>query len=354
MRHLFSAQLPRAVSCGKFVVSLLSALFMAAPVAAADPPERPPAGVVEQIANERLTAKSAVSGPPAAIWNQIQDMGPVLDGASVYRIYAPVRTAMPSDGVKRTSDVPYGSDAAQKLDIYQPESLPAEPMPVLVFMRGGGFVGGTNKVYDNIGNFLARQGILAVLPNYRLAPTHPWPTGAQDTGAAVRWAKENVAKHGGDPNRIILYGHSAGAVHSAAYALEKRFQPAGGSGLAGVMLASGMYNTSLDAIWGVPWVLNVDRSYYGSDLSLYKDRSTALTLDAPPLPTLVSFVELDPLEIVVSGAELFTRLCQRDGRCPTLVRYLRHNHFSALVAINTGDTTVTTPMLDFIRSTTRR
>ncbi|HEV8020541.1 MAG TPA: alpha/beta hydrolase [Candidatus Lustribacter sp.] len=283
------------------------------------------------------------TGVPPAIWTQIQALGPVVDQVGVRKIYAQLRSQMPADGVKKTLNISYGPADAQKLDLYEP-ATPVSKAPVLIFVHGGAFIGGSKGTYDNIGYYMARHGVIAVLPDYRLAPANPWPAGAQDVGAAVAWTRANAAAHGGDPNRIVLFGHSAGASHVAAYAFEKRFQPASGSGLAGVILGSGLYDPSIEG----PGPANTP--YYGPDPKTYAARSTALHADAAKIPTLIFEVELDPLPMVIENGSFYTQLCHRDNQCPVMYRFLQYDHISAPVAINTGDETISAPLLDFIRA----
>ena len=158
-------------------------------------------------------------GVPAAIWAQVEALGPVVDPVGVGKIYAQLRAQMPTDGVKKTQNISYGPADLQKLDVYEP-STAVTKAPVLIFIHGGAFIGGSKNSYDNIGYYFARHGVVTVLGDYRLAPTFKWPTGAQDVGAVVAWTRANIAAHGGDPAKIVLFGHSAGATHVAAYALE--------------------------------------------------------------------------------------------------------------------------------------
>jgi predicted TIM-barrel fold metal-dependent hydrolase len=92
----------------------------------------------------------------------------------------------------------------------------------VVYVPGGGFVGGDKRLpdlpyYNHIGWWAVEHGMVAVTVNYRLAPGHPWPAGAEDVGAAVAWTRAHIADHGGDPARIVLLGHSAGATHIASF-----------------------------------------------------------------------------------------------------------------------------------------
>ncbi|HVG52484.1 MAG TPA: alpha/beta hydrolase, partial [Xanthobacteraceae bacterium] len=146
------------------------------------------------------------------------------------QIYAPL-VHKPKSAVKVTADVAYDSDTRQKLDVYQP----AQPTgAMIVFIPGGGFVGGDkngdNVFYPNLGNYFADHGILTIVANYRLAPGAVYPAGAQDVGGAIAWAQANAKKHGSDPNRIVVFGQSAGATHVANYLLDPQFHKDGSSG----------------------------------------------------------------------------------------------------------------------------
>ena len=299
------------------------------------------------------------SGVPPEIAAQLRAIGPVLDPPSVAKIYVPLHAQTPKDGVKRTNDIAYGPNERHRLDLYEPAERSAQPMPVLIFIHGGAFVAGNKSspnspFYDNLGYFFARRGVLTINATYRLAPQNQWPAGAQDVGAAVKWARDNVARYGGDNRRIFLMGHSAGAAHVAAYAFMKGLQPKEGTGLAGVILVSGAYDPALEDVakkafsGGGPNKPN--EAYYGTDAKLYPERSTLLNLDGPALPTMVVFAELDMLMMQVEAGAIYTALCRRDKQCPELLWLRDHDHLSEVYAINTPDESLSGPVLDFIRS----
>src|SRR5688572_12120493 len=115
---------------------------------------------------------------------------------------------------KRTGGVAYGESSRQKLDIYAPAK--ASNRPVVVFWYGGSWVRGSRSEYRFVGAALAERGYVVVLPDYRLYPDVRFPEFLDDGAQAVAWVQQNAAKYGGDPQRVVLMGHSAGA-HLAAY-----------------------------------------------------------------------------------------------------------------------------------------
>ena len=295
-----------------------------------------------------------VSGVPPAVAAQIQALGPVIDAPGVRAIYAPLAPAQPGAGVATTTDIAFGADEKQRLDVYRPQSGGTTPLPVLVFVHGGAFVGGDKAQSANVGYAFARRGVVVIVTNYRLAPAHPFPAGAEDVAAAVAWTRANAAQYGGDPARIVLMGHSAGASHTAAFALTRRFQPRGGSGLAGLILVSGAgYDPGLEydaqASFGGPDALKPDLAYFGPDTSRYADAATLRHLDAPALPVMLTQAELDPLMMQVATPALLTALCRRDNHCPRMTWLRYHDHLSPVYALNTGDESLLAPALDFIR-----
>lgn len=126
-------------------------------------------------------------------------------------------TLVPKDAEARkvAAGLAYGEHPRQRLDIYAPVETPEEQLPVIVFFYGGSWNSGTRTGYDFAGRALAAQGFVVVVPDYRLVPEVRYPGFVEDGAAALRWVAENIAEHGGDPERVVLSGHSAGA-HIAA------------------------------------------------------------------------------------------------------------------------------------------
>lgn len=98
-----------------------------------------------------------------------------------------------------------------------------EPLPVLVFFHGGGWVFGSRDTHDGICRHLAaKTPCLVVSVEYRLAPEHKFPAAVEDAIAATKWAAANAASLGGDPKRLAVGGDSAGGNLAAVVALHAR------------------------------------------------------------------------------------------------------------------------------------
>lgn len=110
---------------------------------------------------------------------------------------------------ERRADVPYGTEARQRLDVYVPSH--AQSRPIIVFWYGGGWERGRKSQYRFVGAALAKAGYVAVLPDYRLYPEVKFPGFVQDGAEALAWVVSHAAAIGGDPKRIYVAGHSAGA-----------------------------------------------------------------------------------------------------------------------------------------------
>ena len=150
----------------------------------------------------------------------------------------------PARDVAAQRDISFGPHDLQRLDVFTSAQNPRQGKPILVFVHGGGFTGGDKHgvgdfSYDNVMVWAVHQGFVGVNTNYRLAPEFPWPNATNDVASAVRWARENGARFGGDPNKIFLWGHSAGASLVGGYVGGERFHIAPGSGLKGAIMTSG-------------------------------------------------------------------------------------------------------------------
>lgn len=148
----------------------------------------------------------------------------------------------PGDAATRkvASDIAYGSDPRQRLDIYAPAETSGGPKPLLVFFHGGGWYKGNRESYGFAGRAFAAQGFIVAVPSYRLVPDHVFPDFLEDGAAAVAKARNLAARYGADPDRIVLAGHSAGAHIAAMIALDPRYLAAQGVPMASIKGVAGL------------------------------------------------------------------------------------------------------------------
>lgn len=152
-----------------------------------------------------------------------------------------------ASGVELKDTIATGEHPQQKLLIWGPDaSTPQdEARPVIVFVHGGSWRNGDPVSYDFIGRAFVPKGFVVVLAGYRLGEAGAYPAMLEDTAAAIGWTHREIARYGGDPDRIVLAGHSAGAYNVVMTALEPRWLAAegvSGTSIAGVIGMAGPYD----------------------------------------------------------------------------------------------------------------
>jgi triacylglycerol lipase len=239
-------------------------------------------------------------------------------------------------------DLAYGVHPRHRLDVHTAGERDDAPVPVFVFVHGGGFVAGDkhhagSPAYDLVGAWAVRHGWVGVNMTYRYAPEAAWPAGAQDVAAAVGWIRENIARYGGDPDRIVVAGNSAGAVHVADFAAGH-----GGdlTGVRGAALISGSY-TPRPAAPGQP-----PHPYYGAA----QDPATASLpgLVESRVPLLFAVAERDPDRFQAAAAEVVAAWTARHGTMPALVWVDGHNHMSAVPSLGVDEPALGVPLARFV------
>ena len=151
-----------------------------------------------------------------------------LAGAlSACSAFGTLNSLEPKADVAVTRDIAYGSDPRQSLDVYSPSEALAG-RPVVVFFYGGSWDSGSKTDYAWVGQALAHQGYVVVVADYRLYPQVRWPAFLMDCALAVHWAHDHAAQYGGDPTRLVLMGHSAGAYNAVELAVDYRWLSAVG------------------------------------------------------------------------------------------------------------------------------
>jgi acetyl esterase/lipase len=140
--------------------------------------------------------------------------------ASVQPLYFhAINSAVPTGG---SQSLVYDVANSLSLDVYRARGAPG-PAPVVLFFYGGTWRDGQRDYYRFVGEALARNGVTVLVPDYRKAPAHVFPEFMEDAASVAAWAKAHAAEYGGDPARIHLMGHSAGAQMAALLATDPRY-----------------------------------------------------------------------------------------------------------------------------------
>ena len=284
--------------------------------------------------------------PDDIAWKLIE-MGRTVDTPKTAALYAPLQQKEPYQSVKVERDLKYGPDDKNTLDVFAPEPA-STGRPVLVFVRGGAFIGGDKHMpgspfYDNIMLWAVKNGFVGVNINYRLAPAAPWPAGVEDVASALQWVAADIAARGGDPSEVFLMGHSAGAVHVASYVSHPEFHKVSGGGIKGAIMVSGLYDMTVDPLGGA------EKSYFGNDASLYAQRSSLQGLLKTEVPFMIVTAELDP-DVMGRQFELMKDArCKSAKGCTCALVLPQHSHMSEVYSINTADDRLTHEILDFVR-----
>jgi acetyl esterase len=308
-----------------------------------------------------MTSASLASGgadAPGELEHFLAEIGPrwshsvAANVREVVARYTPYLARAPKADVNVTRDIAYGDDPRQRLDVFATPGGTGKP--VVLFVHGGAFVDGernrSSEVYSNVLYYFARHGCVGINIEYRLAPEHRFPAGAEDVALALRWAVAHVEAFGGAPDSVFLMGHSAGAAHVASYAYDLRFRDTSHRNVAGVIVVSGRVRAD-NSKWN-PNARKVE-AYYGEDASVYDDVSPVTHIAADSPPTFIAFAEYENPLIDVYCLELAYRLAHTLRRAPPVMRLAGHNHTSVIAHVNTAEDRLGEGMRAFVASNRR-
>jgi triacylglycerol lipase len=273
-------------------------------------------------------------------------IGPRIEAEKTAELYAPLQPKEPYGWLSVARDIAYGAHERNVLDVFTSPN-PGASKPVIVFVHGGGFARGAKRMegmpfYDNVMLWSVGSGMVGVNINYRLAPENRWPSGIEDLTQVISWLQANIARYGGDPGKIVLWGHSAGAAHVGDYVAHAATSGRD-SGVAGAILTSGFYDLGKEvSVW---------KAYYGEDVSTYAERSSLPGLLKTTTPLLVTDAELDP-EMFQAQANLLAAEREKIGKPVRRVHLKAHSHISETFAVGTADQSLSVPVREFVRSTT--
>jgi acetyl esterase/lipase len=167
-----------------------------------------------------------------------------IDWGAFYRQADAKTTAVRSE-LPHHLDLPYGENVKQRLDLYLPVKKTAHA-PVFLFLHGGGFREGDRAQYGFVAKPFAAHGVITAVASYRLTGDgFKYPDQPQDAQLAIEWLYRNIAKYGGDPERLYVGGHSAGAMLAADIGVDRAWLAHAGipaRALRGIAPVSGVYD----------------------------------------------------------------------------------------------------------------
>ena len=288
------------------------------------------------------TCGASLAQVPPDIAEGIRKIGPIVDTPNTAKLYAPLFAEQkePYPNLKGVRDIAYGSDPLNKLDVFT--SGAGSGKPVVIYVHGGGFERGDKRqpnspFYDNLMLWLTQQGMVGVNMNYRLAPKNTWPAAHEDLAAVVRWVQANIAQYGGDPDRLGLWGQSAGASLIAGYLAHPQFWGPKGHGIKVAVMNSGFYENDRGG-----------SAYFGSDPKELAERSSTEGLKKITIPLFMSHTDVDLPDAIREAEQAKKALCDA-GRCPIYAVFKDHSHISQNYSVGTPDTSVSGPILQVLQ-----
>lgn len=306
---------------------------------------------------ENITNQPLGSLPPDAR-ERLDAMGPRwaedINGHrdAVVRAYTPLVQRADNGGIAVARDLAYGPAPRQVLDVHARPEWRGGSRDVLVFFHGGAFVRGNKSangaIYDNVAAWFARQGCVAINAEYRLAPDTTYPGGAEDVIAVVHWVRAHVATYGGNPQRVFLMGHSAGGAHVASAVCDPGVPGhLGAADVAGAMLVSAR-------LWADVWPDNPNahgvRAYFGDDPAAHGPRSPGEHIAHARVPLFVAAAEFENPHLDTYATRFHTEAVRLGlSRPEHLLRLPRHNHTSIVAHFNSGEETLGSHLLRFMR-----
>jgi arylformamidase len=208
--------------------------------------------------------------------------------------------------VKR--DIPYANPGHERqvLDVYSPPH--AKDLPVVFWIHGGGWQTGDKSSIQNKPQAFMDKGFVFVSTNYRLLPSVDMETIVRDIAKSIRWVHDHIAEYGGDPDRLFVMGHSAGAQLAALVCTDDRYLKAEGLSLAIIKGCVPVDGDTYDVpaiietaetrrrVHGQPQVKFGHREKFGNDPAKHRDFSavTHVTGDKGIPPFLILHVAGHP------------------------------------------------------------
>ena len=242
--------------------------------------------------------------------------------------FAAIGSFVPDNEVRTQRDQVFDTAHGLALDVYVPRS--ASTGAAVVFFYGGSWEAGKRHWYRYVGDALASNGVVAIIPDYRKFPNAHFPEFMHDAANAVAWARDHAAEFGGDPKRLFVMGHSAGGQIAALLATDKRYLNSVGMrprDLAGMIGVAGAYAF-------LPFVEN-EAEIFGDDARGRYDSQPINFVDGDEPPMLL-LQGVDDREVPPHNAEAMAERAQAMDGTAALKIYPDVGHVSIMLAFARG------------------
>jgi acetyl esterase/lipase len=238
-------------------------------------------------------------------------------------------TLVPTDagGTAAKTGVAYGDHPRQKLDVYVP-ALHKVPAPIVVVIYGGSWNSGSKSDYAFLGKALSARGFVTVIADYRLVPEVRFPAFLNDTASAIAWARARAQDYGGDPAKLYLLGHSAGAYNAVMVGLDGQYLRAVGlepSQIRGVIGLAGPYDF-------LPLDVDSTKAAFGQATDL--DTTQPINFVSRNAPAMLLATGDDDTTVYPRNAIKLAEKLRAAGGSVALRRYPNIGHVGILLALS--------------------
>jgi hypothetical protein len=324
----------------------------------------------------------ALAEVPPDIAKELVNIGRGVCVPETAQVYRPLHPNPPYTGVTIARDLSFGPDPKNVLDVFSAEKGGGS-RPVLIYVSGGAgnkLQGGPNGdvFYDNIMLWATKNGMVGV--NMQRRPGSAWDDPAKDISLIVQWVGTNIVKYKGNPARVFLWAQSAGNVPTGTYVGHPEFWGPKGVGLKGVVFMSppafnilpatpppvqggfGPCGQPNGATAAAPAAGRGDGKGGGKgkggggkgkadqpDAATLLARSNLPGLINSKVPYFISVAELDPPNII-GFAETLRDQLNKGGHSVSYTVFKDHSHISEVMSPDTADTSVTGPILKWMKS----
>lgn len=253
---------------------------------------------------------------------------------------------VPESAYQHRSDLIYGEYDRLKLDVYQPvHSVDNQKPATVIFFYGGGWEAGEKADYKFVAEALTSQGMIVVIPDYRVFPEAVFPEFIEDAAHAVAWTRKHIAEFGGDPEQLFIAGHSAGAHIAAMLSVNPHYLQQAGletQQLRGMIGLAGPYDF-------LPLTSPTLKQIFGDDASQWQSQPVNFVGEDHP-PTLL-LVGNNDRTVLPRNSYRFAEKLKQYGNDVELVELSDYGHVAMVAKLAKplrGDGALLAPIVSFV------